>query len=391
MNSPSPLEKPGPRTPHLLELTSTRFFAAMAVLLGHFQDFLGLPKWLTLWIAGGYGVSFFFVLSGFILTYVYWDQFAPGVDGRGFRRYFVARVARIYPSYVLALVLITLVYVAASTVRPGAVVFPGNTITSWFVNLFALQTFARSYETQQYWNAPAWSISTEFGFYVMFPFILAVIARYFRSLRGLLVVFGLTVAWGILWQSATLVLVFKYGWNREFWLDIVASRNIFWRLPEFMTGVVAARLVYGGHLKALQSKSGLRNALLAAGLVGVSLLNIAPWPNEAMPLLVMRQFRFDMGYMIPFAAIVLALAAGPTFASPLLTRPSWVFLGDISYGIYIYHWIPWTLLTYAKSAGFQLSPWLVTGVLVATIMFSAASYLWYEKPVRLFIRKKLGP
>jgi peptidoglycan/LPS O-acetylase OafA/YrhL len=104
----------------------------------------------------------------------------------------------------------------------------------------------------------------------------------------------------------------------------------------------------------------------------------------------MRQFRLDVAYTIPFAGIVLALAAGRTLASPLLSRPSWVFLGDISYGIYIYHWIPWTILAHAQAFGLKLPLLLVTGVVLGTIMFSAASYLWYERPARLFLRRKFG-
>jgi len=55
-------------------------------------------------------VSFFFVLSGFILTYRYWDIFAEGMDRGSYGRYLAAHVARVYPSYVLALVGITAMY-----------------------------------------------------------------------------------------------------------------------------------------------------------------------------------------------------------------------------------------------------------------------------------------
>jgi len=373
----------------LLELTSTRFFAAMAVLLGHFNEFLILPSWLSRWIAGGFGVSFFFVLSGFILCYRYWDDFAAGVERHHYRRYFVARIARIYPSYAMALVLITALYLLMNVVRPGAIGFPANAVTSWLANLFALQTFAPTYITQQMWNAPSWSISTEFGFYLVCPLILAGVARYCRGRGSLLMLLAFTVAFGIATQALALVLVFREGWNQQMWLDVVASRNIFWRLPEFLTGVAAARLLYGGHLPWLQQVAA-RNSLLVASFVVVSLLNIAPWPTDNMAILIMRQFRFEVAYMIPFAGIILALAAGPTLVSPVLKRPFWVFLGDISYGIYIYHWIPWTILSHAKAHGWVFPPGLVTGVILATILFSAASYIWYEKPARRFLRKTIA-
>src|SRR5260221_10868016 len=145
----STVSAPPAQKKQLLELTSTRFFAAMAVLLGHFNEWLDLPSWLSRWIAGGFGVSFFFVLSGFILTYVYWEHFEGGVARRGYRRYLVARFARIYPSYAMGLVLITLLYVLANVVRPGAFCFPPNPVTARLVELFALQSVAPPFATPQ--------------------------------------------------------------------------------------------------------------------------------------------------------------------------------------------------------------------------------------------------
>lgn len=375
--------------PNLDELTSTRFFAAMAVLLGHFNDFLRLPDLFVRAFTGGFGVSFFFVLSGFILCYRYWEDFAQGVERGAYRRYFAARIARVYPSYVMALVLITAMYLLLNVVRPGTVSFPPNPVTSWLANLFALQTFAPSFETQQVWNGPAWSISTEFAFYLTCPLILAAFARRRVGARGLLALLLLNVAFAAAVQAATLWLVFRHGWNKDFWLDIVASRNIFWRGAEFITGVLAARMLFGGHLPRLQ-RAGWRNGLLLASLAAVAVLNLAPWPTTHQAFLTMRQFRLDLGYMLPFAGIILALAAGPTWLSPLLKRPSWVFLGDISYAIYIYHWIPWTVLALARAGGWPLPFGLVTGVILLTILFSAASYIWYEKPARVYLRRKFA-
>ena len=379
---------PAPKA-QLLELTSMRFFAAMAVLLGHFQAYLGMSPDVTKWFTGGYGVSFFFVLSGFILAYVYWEHFEGGVTRPAYRQYAVARFARIYPAYVLGLLLITFLFDFINWKWPGAFGYPPNPVTSWLMNLFALQTFSLSYATQQVWNGPSWSISTEFGFYILCPFILAIAASHLRSLGRLAALLAVTVVFAAAMQALALVLVFKYGLSQPFVVDVVASRNIFWRFPEFLTGVLAARMLYGGHLPWL-ANAAARNVLLAASLATIAFINAAPWPTEHVDVVVMRQFRLNVAYMLPFAALVLALAAGPTFASPLLKRPTWVFLGEISYGIYIYHWVPRTAFDFYLNHGVVPPPWLVTGVIAGTIMFSAASYLWYERPLRVFLRKKLG-
>jgi len=380
----SPTQKP-----QLLELTSTRFVAAMAVLLGHFADLLALPPLVSRLISGGIGVSFFFVLSGFILCYIYWDTFFDGISADKFRRYFVARIARVYPLYVVALVLITGLYLAMVTVRSGSVDFPPNPIVSWIANLLAVQTFAPTRVTQQFWNGPGWSISTEFGFYLMLPFILAGIAKYIRDVEGLLLLLVLAIALGVLAQASTLTLVLGFGWDRVFWLDTVASRNIFWLLPEFVTGVVTARLLYGGHLSWL-GRAGARNMLLIGSVGFVLVLNLLPWPTEDHAFVMMRQFRLDLGYMIPFAGVIAALAAGPTWLSTLLQRPVSVILGEASYALYIFHWIPLTALAVMKAVGMSVHPITVAAVIVLTVLASIASYLWFERPVRAYLRRKYG-
>lgn len=384
-----PRERPRLDPPDLPELTSARFFAALAVMLGHFSHYLDLPQEMW-WMLGGYGVSFFFVLSGFILCYRYWDDFAAGVSRRSYRNFFVARVARIYPSYALALALITLLYLVIARLEPGSAVFPENAVTSWLVNLLAIQTFAPSYATQQNWNGPGWSVSTEMFFYLACPFILAALARHARSPRALVLAFAGAAVFGAAMQSATLWLVFKHGWDADFWLDIVASRNIIWLIPEFLAGVVAARLLCGGHLGVLGRKSA-RNVLLAVSLLSVAALNAAPWPAERDAMLLMRQYRLDLAYMLPFAGVVLALGAGPTFLSPLLSRPAWVFLGNVSYGVYIYHWIGWVAVAHANADGAVVPPGAVAAVVVGIVVFSALSYVTFERPLRKWIRSAFAP
>ena len=81
-------------------LTGLRFFAGIAIVIHHLHQF-GLPAYvLDGWLLNN-GVSFFFVLSGFILTYVY-----PTLETHhAVQRFWIARVARIWPAHMAALVL----------------------------------------------------------------------------------------------------------------------------------------------------------------------------------------------------------------------------------------------------------------------------------------------
>jgi len=109
--------------PHIDSLTSARFFAAIAVVFLHFSLYLNVNPFVYLFLSnGGIGVCFFFVLSGFILTYTYKDWFAGGVKINDYRRFIRARLARIYPMHVIALLLMTpvtllLVWFTAGHVR----------------------------------------------------------------------------------------------------------------------------------------------------------------------------------------------------------------------------------------------------------------------------------
>src|SRR5690242_19654398 len=85
----------------LYALTSLRFVAAALIVLGHSQGTFGIPKDAWAPFVMSQGVSFFFVLSGFILTYVY-----PSLKLFGIRRFLLARFARIWPAHITAFILL---------------------------------------------------------------------------------------------------------------------------------------------------------------------------------------------------------------------------------------------------------------------------------------------
>lgn len=178
---------------HIAALTSLRFVAAMAVVLFHsggpgLTHAGVLPTPLVNLLGNGYlGVPFFFVLSGFILTHVYQDRLGTRAQTR---RYGVARMARVYPVYLLALGL-TAIWVPLEDwslasfpqfvmLQSWTPAWPGG---AWFEN----------------WNIAAWTLSIELVFYLTFPVLLVWLDRLstaglWRSVAlicGLLVVFRL--------------------------------------------------------------------------------------------------------------------------------------------------------------------------------------------------------
>ena len=124
-------------------LTSVRFFAALLVVFYHFNPFLpqlGLVS--TMFGYGNIGVSVFFILSGFILTYTYDELFKDGVRPGEYYRFIRARVARVYPVYLLAFAITTVVVLYYVWRTPGVVsaymgrdLAPGYLASSWIPEL----------------------------------------------------------------------------------------------------------------------------------------------------------------------------------------------------------------------------------------------------------------
>src|SRR5580692_706075 len=157
--------------PNLRALTGLRFLAALQVLIFHCTNW---PAWsrhaLLRNVAGcGYvAVSLFFILSGFILTYVHGARNEP-LDRTDF---YVNRFARIYPAYLFGLLLVAPFYFVHTLRHEG----PARLFGSALAVLTLVQAYVPSLALL--WNPPAWSLSDEALFYALFPAIApAVVAR----------------------------------------------------------------------------------------------------------------------------------------------------------------------------------------------------------------------
>lgn len=143
------------------QLTALRFFAALMIVIHHSADIFGIKAAGVNW---GQGVSFFFVLSGFILAYVY-----PRLDSKPeVLRFWRARVARIWPAYLFCFALGLLL-----------VRYPWGTTTA-LANLLMIQAWIPLSSFYFSYNAVSWSISTEALFYLAFPLLIYRWTDYWR-------------------------------------------------------------------------------------------------------------------------------------------------------------------------------------------------------------------
>lgn len=353
--------------PDLPNLTGIRFLAAFWVLGFHAMPRTGLPRPVAaFWSAGFSGVSLFFVLSGFILAHVYG---AAAVDDRPFpaRRFLVARFARVYPAYAAALLFAIPAFVRELRVvvdPPAASAISGICLAS----VTMTQAWIPGWGC--WWNCPGWSLSAEAFFYLVFPFSAPRLLRLRPEALA-------AVAVGLLLLGLAVGASLDHGpgtWTARLWLT---SWTPLVRLPEFLLGVCAARLLRASDGRPLVGAASgwsaavivLTVTMLPAPLWGGLLL----WP----------------GLALPFAVIIASLSSAEgrgLLASPALQR-----LGNASYSLYLIHAVghSYYLAVVNRLIGRgHDGSWL--SFLVYTVLIIGASLLMHdyiEMPARVRLRR----
>lgn len=170
----------------LKSLTSLRFVFALMVLLSHCASIDPFFR-KNIFQEGFVGVSFFFILSGFIISYSYKNK----IEGHSVskRTFWVGRIARIYPLHVFTLFVTIFLH---REMWHNAVSWLGHFIP----NLFLLQAFIPKAGYYYSFNSPSWSLCCEMLFYGLFPFLV----KWFRSawwLVGTIALFGLAIVFGM--------------------------------------------------------------------------------------------------------------------------------------------------------------------------------------------------
>lgn len=364
---------------HLRALTSFRFLAALAVFLHHASDphrtwsvtsdagravvrFLheGGPSY-----AGSAGVTFFFVLSGFILAYSY-GHHAARPTRASLARFYAARVARIYPVY-LATFLLALPWAVLTLIvaRDHSLLQFGAT---GIVHALLLQGFvpldggAFSF----YFNGPAWSLSAEFAFYACFPLLLWLLARRAGGRAQLLAI--ATATWG---TAATAAWLLRDA-ARADWLFYVFPPM---RLADFVVGVCLGLLfLRSGPVRVRRT---LGATALEAGVLAALVVAFAAAP------LVPATSRYGTWYIPFMAAVVWVFAHARGHLSQALEHRGLVALGEISFCFYMLH----VLLMNFASPAYAAMP-LLTSVVVFCVTMATATWMYrrLERPWRSRIR-----
>ena len=373
------------------QLTGLRFFAALGVLLCHFHVLVPYVGAKFLFDLGGHGVTLFFVLSGFVLTWRHdgpWQgdagraAWVSGAPGLALMAFATARFARIAPVYWLALAMTLLTYLA---VGPDVALGPpatneGGGAVGLILNILALQAWVPSEHVQQFWNAPGWSISAELFFYACFPWLLR--WRWLSGSAGsfALVMAGFSVLLGLyLW-----VLQASGHWG-ALGLAFAARLPLLGLLP-FMVGMLCCRL--------LRRKPHWRHhaggwTLLATALLVASAWAADVWALTQAPLVAMLLVS-NLVYVPLFALLIVCLALDNGPLARGLSSPLLVLLGNASYALYLLHWLPLGVaLWWLGPDGSAPLAGVLAGV-AGLVTLSVVVYRWFEAPMRLRLVAALG-
>jgi peptidoglycan/LPS O-acetylase OafA/YrhL len=304
----------------LPSLTGLRFIAAVLVFFFHatFSDPPMNPfadesweegfRWLFS-KAGWMGVSFFFVLSGFVLT---WSA-RPGDTVTGFWR---RRVLKIFPNHLVMWALAMVLFAGAMT-----------PVSAWLPNLFMIHSWFPQHDTFISVNPPSWSLCSELLFYVLFPFLLRPVLRIKESALWLWA--AAMVAGMLAVQLVTDFLMPQHpptpeGFGISLWEFWFGYNFPPVRMFEFVLGMILARLVAAG-------------AAPRIGIIQASLLCLVGY---AAAMVVPFLYGLNLMTVVPIALLICAVARADVEGAPTVLRGRTMqWLGEVSFGFYLAQYV----------------------------------------------------
>jgi peptidoglycan/LPS O-acetylase OafA/YrhL len=363
--------------PHLRPLTSIRFLAALLVVgfhVGH-DVWPQTARWIANFFSNGYeAVSFFFVLSGFVLTYAYGQSARSKAPPNSLTSFWKGRIARIYPAYVLALVVAFPAFFYSWTVS--------NRIswTEFGSALMLVPTLCQSWwpPSATAWNMPAWSLSVEAFFYLVFPVLIRLFAFVKPLMLLILSIFAVVLTSSFRFWLATSP---DLSWDCLFYRNLIAYFPL-WFLPHFVFGMALSKCFMVGHPLTLTI---LNRIALPVVLVIVFIFcarsNLPTWMvSDAV--------------LVPLFGVVIFRAANVTgYLGSVLSWNPLVQLGESSYALYILHvplafWFQWIILRFGVQ---PFKYWI--GLLAFTtilVLISHAVYVFFERPARRLLLRRFG-
>lgn len=245
---------------HLNGLEVMRYLLGIYIVLYHTFNYEGMSKWLRVPVEMGFiATSSFFILSGFILSYVYLSgNGTSNIILKETKKSFITkRLANLYPIHIFSLLFTLVVVYVVSVIQISPkdtlasiryVMYDSNNYTPieklhhFMSNTEMFLAFLMNATLTQSWNpyyltfnAPAWSISTLFFMYILFPYIAPYLSKLKRPVLALLIT-------NLVYVALPIIFIINSWFDMPF--TGILNRNPIARLPEFISGILLCNLYF---------------------------------------------------------------------------------------------------------------------------------------------------
>lgn len=342
------------------QLTFTRFIAAISIVIYHYGkgSFLFNNKIVSfIFEQANIGVSYFFILSGFVMIIAYHNN-----KKINFLTYIKNRFARVYPVYFLAILMTLFIYL-----------FKGIKVIDLILNVLMLQAWFPGKSLTV--NFPGWSLSVELFFYLSFPILFNSIYRnrYKKSISFFIMFF-----W-ILNQLVFHVLIKSDSINISPYTKLDLYYHPILHFNEFLIGNLAGLFF----IEKLKNKTGNYTKFIL--IIFLLLILVLKFPLG---------LEYHNGLLsVLFVPLIFLVSLNKDKFNDFLNRKELIFLGEISFGIYILQRPIWKLISshflekyfgLDKENDFTISFFIR---FIFLIFISSLSYIYFETPIRNKIKK----
>lgn len=334
---------------HVPALNAMRGIAVLLVFLFH----AGVPGFSGAFI----GVDIFFVLSGFLITVLLLQEYQDN-GAIILKKFYMRRVLRLMPGLVLFLivfVLFSLFYFKSPSERL-------TQLQDALITLFDAANWTRAFDL----NRPGilghcWSLSVEEQFYVLWPFMTLFLLRLSNCRRSI----SIAVLFLFPWGQRLYLLNNGASWNRLY-------NGLDCRADMLLAGCLLASLWNGGYLNFWESSRLLRRFLIWSSAVTLVFFSfLADWQEAAL-----YEWQYSMIAMATTVVILELITCPRGSLGNLLNRKLLVWLGTVSYGIYLWHY---PIIYFMGGAGLGRVLFVFCAALL-TVVFTSLSWYGIELP-----------
>lgn len=331
-------------------LTSLRGLAALWVMFYHLREYIGFEAFLQY---GYLAVDFFFILSGFVLALTYQEKISQA--GKSLRAvtvdFYVKRIARIFPLHVFILFTMLCAYFIIDQLKGGDIFVGRFSFEAFFQQLFLVHNWGHSERLS--WNVPAWSISTEIFAYIIFPLLVLLTSK-----SSLLIRFFLSLI-----LLCVLAVIFAANDAQNIG-DKIPQLGIYRCLIEFSLGM---------YVFALFQQNVMRINAFFAFLLALFISVIC-----AYFLQLPNYFYAPVALLLVFYGFI---NIDEKYVKSLF-HPVLIWLGDISYSIYLVHYFAKDLLKFSVPELSAIGVTELTIYFVSVIFISHLTYKFVEMPAK---------